>query len=371
MIRSLSNKPVEIIALSYEGLDIAHRSKYVSSFFKIPHPVKQEKEFIDFLLSKTADWKDSIIFETDDNVATTVSKYKTELRKHFIVVSSDMEKTSVFLDKQKAWKIALDAGVKHPKNFVAKKESEFAVAREKITYPCLFKPAKGHEFFTIFSKKNFEVTSPSDFDKYAEQCFQNEVEIMIQEIIPGPDTNIYKGMTYINSKNKPAGIFFYRKDRQNPPNFGVGRVSHSTAVNKEVEDLSFKILKQANYTGYCNVEFKKDPRDGSLNFIEVNIRMSRMISLPTNCGINFPWIILNDLIYDKQIYFEHYIEDFYWIEMYADLLNAIFRKRQEKYTIQEYLAPYRLKNKTFAIWDKKDIKPFILQSVKLPRLLFR
>ncbi len=64
--------------------------------------------------------------------------------------------------------------------------------------------------------------------------------VMVQEIIPGPDTNIYKMQGYVNSKGQLVGKFFLGKLRSNPPPFGVGRVVVSKERNREVEDHTEK-----------------------------------------------------------------------------------------------------------------------------------
>jgi len=293
------------------------------------------------------------------------------VRNNLFSPESDWELVNVFIDKNEAWKNAIKSGGPHPANDTPKNLDEFKLLREKINFPCLLKPVKGHEFIAKFNRKNFEVQNAHQYNKYIDICIKEGQEVSVQEIIPGPDTNIYKCSVYINSKNKIAGMFFYNKIRQNPPQYGVGRVSVSASRNEKVEELVTKLLKSSAYKGYCNVEFKKDIRDNQLKFIEVNIRMPRMISIATACGCNIPWIIYKDLMHNEQLEINSYTENLYWIEIYADILNSVFHHSKEKFSLKEYLSPYLAKQKTFGIFDKKDLMPFILQTIKLPRFLFR
>lgn len=367
VIRSFANKPVKIIALSYEKLDFAHRSKYVKEWYRIPHPRENENEFIDFLVKYGEKWKGAVIFDTDDNTATTVSKNKKILSAYYKIVSADWELMSLFINKNKAWEIALKSGVPHPLNFIANTKADFERIKEDINFPCLLKPVRGHEFRGKFNVKNFEINNIEEYDKYVDLCLKENQEIMVQEIIPGPDTNLFKCMTYINSKNQSSGLFFYNKIRQNPPKFGVLRVCISAPFNKEVERLFKLLLQGSGYKGFLTVEFKKDIRDGKLKFIEANVRMPRNIYLPLAAGVNFPWIIYKDLVENEQIYFNNYNDHLYWIEIYSDLLNTIFRHSRENYTLSDYILPYLSRDKTFAIFNLKDPLPFIVQTLKLPR----
>lgn len=58
VIRSLGLKGFQIIAMSYDGTDFGHASKYVYEKLKIPHPRIEEKEFVDFLIQNSHKWKD-------------------------------------------------------------------------------------------------------------------------------------------------------------------------------------------------------------------------------------------------------------------------------------------------------------------------
>lgn len=369
VIRSLAEKEVEIIALTYDSADFAHRSKYVSEWFKIPHPRLDEVNFINFLLEKSSQWEGSIIFDTDDTIATAISKNKSVLSKYYKIVAADFEMVNNFLDKKNAWEIALKAGVPHPQNFIPKSKSEFDEIKNKIKFPCLFKPIHGHEFKEILKVKNFVANDSEEYERCAKICLDNNQEVMVQEIISGPDTKIYKCMTYVNSKNEYAGLFFYNKVRQNPPGYGVHRVCTSAPYNQKIDELFKKLIKASNYRGFLTVEFKEDPRDGSLKFIECNVRMPRNIYLPTAAGVNFPWIIYSDLMLNEQIYFTSYNDNLFWIEWISDLLNSVFRHSKEKFTLKDYMKPYFSSDKVYAILNLKDPLPFLVATSKLYRFL--
>ena len=370
VIRSFSDKPVDIIALTYDDFDYAHKSRYVNKWFKVPHPANDQQNFIQLLLEKGPEWNNAMIFDTEDDVAVAISKYKSELTKYYKIVTANWDMMKTFMEKKYAWELCLKSGVPHPSNFLPKNEEEFKKVRYEVKLPCIFKPVRGYEFVEKFKRKNFEVYTFDQYDKYSELCLKENQELMVQEIVPGSDSNIFKCMTYINSKNEISGMFFYNKIRQNPPRFGVHRVSISAGRNPVVEDLFRKLLNASGYKGFCTVEFKKDLRDGLFKFIEVNVRMPRMISISTAAGVNFPWIIYQDLVNDEQMQFADYKENLYWIEINSDIYNSLFRFYKENFSPIEYLKPYFSKNKTFAIFDRKDIAPYTYQTSKLPRVLF-
>ena len=237
VIRSFSDKPVDIIALTYDDFDYAHKSRYVNKWFKVPHPANDQQNFIQLLLEKGPEWNNAMIFDTEDDVAVAISKYKSELTKYYKIVTANWDMMKTFMEKKYAWELCLKSGVPHPSNFLPKNEEEFKKVRNEVKLPCIFKPVRGYEFVEKFKRKNFEVYTFDQYDKYSELCLKENQEVMVQEIVPGSDSNIFKCMTYINSKNEISGMFFYNKIRQNPPRFGVHRVSISAGRNPVVEDL--------------------------------------------------------------------------------------------------------------------------------------
>lgn len=369
VIRSLANKPVDIIALSYYKNDFAHKSRYVSKWYNVPHPGEDQKGFIQFLLDKGTEWENALLYDTEDDVAVALSKHKEELSKYYKVMTANWDKMRMFLEKKNAWELCLKNDIPHPLNFLPQNPEDFKRIKNEVKLPCIFKPVRGHEFIAKFKRKNFEVNSSECYDKFSEICLKENQEVMVQEIIPGPDSNIFKCMTYINSKNEISGLLFYNKIRQNPPGFGVPRVSISAPRNPLIEEMFLKLLNDSRYKGFCTVEFKKDYRDGILKFIEVNVRIPRMISIATASGVNFPWIIYQDLVNDEQIKFAEYKENLYWIEINSDIFNTLFRFHKEKFTPIDYLKPYFAKHKTFADFDKNDMAPYLYQTSRLPQAL--
>lgn len=194
---------------------------------------------------------------------------------------------------------------------------------------------------------------------------------MVQEIIPGPDSNIYLYMTYVNSEGDITSKFFYRKIRQNPPRFGVGRVAVSQDGIREVEEFTERLLKESNYRGVAVSEFKKDLRDNQFKLLEINVRTPRQNWLATYCGVNFPWVMYMDLVEGKQVEVMDYKKGVYWIELYQDILNSVFRHSREDLGFRDYIKPYLSKNKTFAVLSADDFMPFLKQISTLPIKYYR
>jgi predicted ATP-grasp superfamily ATP-dependent carboligase len=358
VIRGLAGRGLHIVGLSYDKADYGQVSRHVSERLVIPHPRLEADRFIALLMENGPRWNGALILDTDDNCAVTLSKNRELLSRYYRVATSEWDIIKTFVVKKEAQKLAAECGVPHPKSLLPRSREELQAIIGQLMYPCMLKPVNGHEFFHRFRVKNFEVNSDAELVEKFDLCLTNSQDVMVQEIIPGPETNLYKMVTYVNSKGELSARFFWNKIRQHPPMFGVGRVGVSQPRNEEVEALAEKLLKHSRYRGFCSIELKKDYRDNQFKLMEANIRMPRNVMVSIGSGVNWPLIIYKDLVENEQVKVTTYKENFYWIELWPDLYNMLFQRKKENFTARQYLAPYLSGNKVFAEFDLRDPKPF-------------
>ncbi len=357
VVRALGNKGLRIVAMTYSKNDIAQFSRYVSEVVHIPHPEQEPDRFLDCLLSSAQRWEGALILETADHTAVVLSRHKEELSKHYRIATPDWEVFQKFIEKENTYELAKERAVPHPKSQPLGCVADLST-RPDILYPCILKPVRSFEFVNRFGVKNFMVRHEEEAQEKLKLCLELGIPVILQEIIPGPDGNLYKLQGYINSRGDMVGKFFHRKVRQNPPHFGVMRVGISTERCPEVEELTQRLLCPVNYRGYFSIEFKKDPRDGQLKLMENNCRMPRSGLLAIGSGVNFPWMIFLDLVKNQQVDVTEYQVGTYWIELYTDLSNSLSRHGEEDISLREYIRPYVARYKVFADLDRHDLRPF-------------
>lgn len=366
VIRSLALENFQITAMYYDKTDFAQASKYVHEKVKIPHPRTEEKEFVGFLIKNSHRWKGSLILETNDDALVTVSKNKAELAVYYKIATPEWEVLRIFIEKPETYRLAEKCGVPYPKTFFRKTADELNDVKDQIPYPCILKPVFGHEFMSEFKVKNFKINNYDELLSKFEFCRKSGHEMMVQEIIPGPDSNIYQCMVYVNSEGCINTTFLDRKLRQNPPQFGVARAAISEDRIFQIEEFTETMLKEANFKGIAHSEFKKDPGDNRFKLMEINGRTSRSIWLATYCGINFPWIAYRDIVEGEQVKVPDYRKGVYWIELYQDIANSLLRRDKENLGFKDYIEPYLSNDKTFADASKEDFMPLLKRIAVLP-----
>lgn len=356
VIRALAHRDIDLIAVTYASGDVAQLSRYVSEVAQSPSPTEEE-QFVAWFIQNAERWSGALLLETADSAAIVLSKHKEILSKHYKIATPDWEALSIFIEKEKTYALAKQYDIPHPKSIPLFGWEDLRDI-SGILFPCILKPVNSFPFTSRFHVKNFEVSNDRELRKKFKLCQDAGLPMILQEIIPGPDDNLYKMQGYVNSQGKLVGRFFYRKLRQHPPQFGIARVGISTARHAEVERLTEELLTRSNYRGYFSNEFKLDPRDGQFKLIENNCRMPRSGMLAIACGINFPWLIYEDLVLNKQSDITDYHVGTYWIDFWTDLYNSLFRRKKEDIRLRDYLAPYFARDKVFSDLDMQDLKPF-------------
>lgn len=95
--------------------------------------------------------------------------------------------------------------------------------------------------------------------------------------------------------------------------------------------------------------------------------MPRSVQIDLAAGVDIPWIIYQDIVNDVQLPLEPY-QELTWIEFWPDILNALFRDNKKQFSFREFFEPYKVSNKTFAIFSWSDLKPFLKQTLMLPKI---
>ena len=92
---------------------------------------------------------------------------------------------------------------------------------------------------------------------------------MVQEIIEGPDDAKLVYLSCYGSGGTRLGHCLVREIRTNPIFFGSASVVEPTS-DPETEDLCDRFFQKIEYEGLCELELKRDTRDGHTKLIEAN-----------------------------------------------------------------------------------------------------
>ena len=365
VIRGLGRCGVPIILLSYDAADAAIASRYVQKTINVPHPTQHEDEFIETLITVVEAYPDAIIFPASDASLSVVSRCKAEIEQHGCKVAcTEWDITRLFLDKIHTYELAEEIGVPVPKTCLIRSLDDAETLCDSLLYPCLIKPHQSHLFYQKFNTKMFVVNTFDELLAGLRKALDANLEVMVQEIIQGPDSNganynsyHYDGQAWVELTAK--------KIRSGPHGFGSPRVLITQDI-PEIKEPARKLLNAMRFYGFQCMEFKQDERDKTYKLVEVNGRHNLSSMLAIETGINFPYLHYNHLASGALPEPVTYEKDIYWIDAVRDIGYGLKDFFKEKYSRVSYIIPY-LKPHVFADYSREDPKPFfrrVAQVVK-------
>jgi predicted ATP-grasp superfamily ATP-dependent carboligase len=120
------------------------------------------------------------------------------------------------------------------------------------------------------------------------------MEVLAQQLIPGPEVNVESYHVYVDGHGDIAGEFTGRKIRTYPTEYG-----HSTAVetsnSPDVQALGREMVRRLGLRGVAKFDFKRGP-DSKLYLLEINPRFNLWHHLGAAAGVNLPALVYSDLV---------------------------------------------------------------------------
>src|SRR6266704_174081 len=118
--------------------------------------------------------------------------------------------------------------------------------------------------------------------------------VLVQQLIPGPETQVESYHVYVDEDGDPVGEFTGRKLRTWPPAYG-----HSTALvisdAPDVAALGRDVVARLGLHGVAKLDFKR-ASDGRLFLLEVNPRFNLWHHVGARAGVNLPALVYADLV---------------------------------------------------------------------------
>jgi D-aspartate ligase len=292
--RALGEQGVRVIGVDHDPRMPGMYSRYL--FRKAVCPRPDSPRLLNFLTSIGKEFPAKcVIFSTADEYLVPLSEARDQLLEQFIYLLPSREIVSCLLDKAATAIFAKEHGLPHPRTEVVSTIDELDAAIEKVGLPCFFKPIISHEWSRSQNVKGFEAQTVEQCHEFFRKIQSTRHKILLQEVVPGGDGNIYEYMIYCDRESKVLAHFTLRKIRQYPPHFGIACLSESLFI-ENVINFGEKLIKATKYHGLGHFEFKLDSRTKELVFLEANLRTSFPGQLSIAAGVNLPWIAYIDMV---------------------------------------------------------------------------
>ena len=329
----------------------------------------EKKDLVDWLEDYDAQEK-PVLLPTSDDYVFQLSINRERLDGFHLALPSH-KTLEQLMNKDTFHQNALDNGFKVPATYKIQNLAQANKAIEKIRFPCVLKPdRKTVEWMNLVNSKVLFLKTPQEFKRALNRVGRLNSTLIIQEWIPGPDSNLYSCNGYFNKQSQPLVTFTARKLRQWPPYLGISSLGEE-CINPIILEAFTRLFSGAEYWGLCYLEMKKDQRDGCYYIIEPNLgRPTGRSAIAEAGGVELLYTMYCDLIGlplpEQRV--QKYL-DTKWIHLQGDLLSAYFHFKNRETRMPQIVSSWRGK-KAYAVFSWTDPLPFFhevsygIQNVK-------
>ncbi|MBM7652294.1 carboxylate--amine ligase [Neobacillus cucumis] len=360
IVRSLAEKGIQVYAYDSKGkYEIGKTWK--ASCGICPHPVSEEKELLQFLTNLALDFSQKpVLVAGSDDYVLFISKNRNVLSQNYRFLLPEHEIVEAVLDKRLTYELAKKWNIPCPKTFAIKDEHELEPIIEEITFPCILKPVYSSLFRKEIDhrlyKKAIVIEQPSQLRE--EYLFYRPFgELMIQELIPGEENQIFSVKTLFDEHMNLIGLWMNQKLHQFPPHFGSTALAISTR-DEELLQTAVPFIRNIQFKGLAIAEFKKDPRDGKYKFIEINPRIGLTQALSIACGVDLAYLYYLSLTGQNPEPVTSQKEGVKWVYFVRDFLSFRQKWKNGETTFSEWWKSLSGK-KVEALFAWDDPFPFM------------
>ncbi|MDQ3763694.1 MAG: hypothetical protein M3460_19360 [Actinomycetota bacterium] len=308
-----------------------------------------------------------VLFPADDTVVRIVAEHAGELATQFDFVLPDLPTVDRLLDKSvfHEWALANDFPVPH--TVIVNNPGQLRAALREMAFPVVFKPVEHTPQWQDFSRhyKVHRFDTADDLERLPFAPFDAADRFVVQEWIPGRDSDVYFCLTYRNRNGEELAAQVGRKITQWHVDTGntALAVTHQDA---ELHKLTRRLLDTAGHVGLGSLEVRRSTRDGRMLITEPTVgRPNLQTALAAAAGVNLVDIAYRDALKLPAPPSQPSREAI-WIHETAFPRSVLAAARRRRLDGRTLLATLRTRRApTGAFFSVGDPLPLILETAKV------
>jgi len=299
LVRPLGLGGIRCAVVAPEGSWLKH-SRYAARILHLDAASSNENELIDALVAFGAgEAQKPVLYFEEDAYLLMVSRHRNRLAAAFRFALPGVDFIEQLVDKARFQQLAEAKRLPVPRARVLKPIPDSLPPELDLRYPIVVKPLTRRESWAAIEQdgKAIQLDRGEDLVTLWPTFTAAGIELLAQELIPGPETCIESYHVYVDEHGEVAGEFTGRKIRTFPAAYG-----HSTALTitdsrceaADVATLGRDIAARIGLRGVAKFDFKRAP-DGTLYLLEINPRFNLWHHLGAVAGVNLPALVYADL----------------------------------------------------------------------------
>lgn len=286
-----------------------------------------------------------VLIASADQFVSAIAAHASTLAEHF-VLSPGVPLHGLLATKQTQYALAAEHGMPMPRTGLLRSEAEVREFAREARFPCLLKPLHFREWQAFpdghpLSHEKVVIAPSAEalVDAWRLAAAANPVAIG-QEIIEGPDTAKRVYVACYDRGGRRIASAMFRGLRCDPLGFGPATVSEPVR-DAETDAVCDGWLRRLGYSGICEIETKRDSRDGRVKLIEANPRLTGGGDAAPYAGVDVCWLHYLDLIGRAVTPVSAEARDFRHIVLRSDVRAILAYRRAGLVSWREVLRSYR------------------------------
>lgn len=298
--RSLMRRQVRATLFDCDPAMPGFRSVYGSARLS-PNPDTEPDAWVRFMVNLAAEHgQRPVLIASADQFISAISKHAESLSLHYIL-SPGIAAQGVLAEKFAQYQLAREHGMPLPRTEYATSITDVEAFGRVACFPCLAKPNHFREWqrlpadHPLKDQKIAVANGPSQLCEIYRSVAELTPAIILQEVIMGGDACKSVYLACYDRHGRRIANAMFRELRCDPVGFGPATVTEPF-FDPEVDEICDKFLTRMGYSGICEIEVKRDVRDGGVKLIEANPRLTGSGDAAPYAGVDLCWLHYLDLI---------------------------------------------------------------------------
>ncbi|GIQ71256.1 ATP-grasp domain-containing protein [Xylanibacillus composti] len=215
----------------------------------------------------------------DPELSIIAKNRKSFLEIGTIPIVSEYEVTEMCFNKYSMYQYLVGSGFNTMKSFIDKEQFILELTNGNINFPVFVKPIKGSASLNLNKASSLEEV---------DMLFERYNDLMIQELMKGKEYGID---VYIDMfTREPVSMFAKEKLKMR-----AGETDKSRSIkDEELFNMIYRFVEKTGLIGPIDIDIFK--QNGQYYISEINPRFGGGYPHAYECGVNFPSMIVNNLL---------------------------------------------------------------------------
>lgn len=301
LMRDLEEKGVRVVGIDCDPNNPGFRSRYGKSYL-CPNPDKEPDAWLTFMIALAAAMGEKpVLIAAADLYVAAIGRHAEALSEYFIFSVDGCILQSELTSKETQYGLAREQNFPSPRSTYIQSMQDLESFCDQARFPVLLKPRSHREWLALpadnplHGKKTISAKSRQDLLSYYGQVAALVPQAVAQEEIVGPDWAKYCYLSVYALDGHRLASCVVQELRAYPLLYGCASLVEPV-VDDEIDSICDKFLSALGFVGICEIELKRDERDGKPLLIEVNPRFSGTGDSARYAGVEVGYIHYLDLI---------------------------------------------------------------------------